>query len=64
MDSKQMKKFREHHGFKQVEVALIAGLSQSRLSLIENGWVRPRSDEVERIKAAFAILTKGNRDEF
>jgi len=58
-NGRKLKRFREYQGFKQVEISLISGISQSRLSLIENGWVRPRADEVERIKVAFEKLTKG-----
>lgn len=34
---------------RQIEVATLAGLSQARLSLIENGWQRARPDELARV---------------
>lgn len=45
-------------GLRQVEVAKVGGLQISRLSLIENCWVRPRSDEITRIQKAIDELSK------
>lgn len=39
----------------QLEVALRAGINVGRLSLIENGHVDPRPDEITRIAAALNV---------
>jgi transcriptional regulator with XRE-family HTH domain len=59
MIGKTIKDFRKHHNIKQVAVAAVSGISQTRLSQIENGWVVPRPDEVRSIKSAISELTKG-----
>jgi len=47
---------REKLGLRQVEVAKVGGFQISRLSLIENAWVRPRPDEIQRIEDAINEL--------
>ena len=42
----------------QVEVAQAAGLSTSTLSLIENNWRRPSSEEAGRLCAVLEITLK------
>jgi transcriptional regulator with XRE-family HTH domain len=39
----------------QVEVALAAGINQARLSLLENGHVAPRGDELDRLSRALGV---------
>ena len=39
----------------QYEIAARAGLTQSRLSWIENGHVEPRADELRRIARALGV---------
>jgi predicted transcriptional regulator len=57
------KKLRESLSLKQIAVAKAACISQSRLSLIENGWVDPSPDELARIEAAIKSLARGNHAE-
>lgn len=45
-------------GLKQVEVAKITGIDRARLSLIENSWVDPKPEEVQRIKAVICAKSK------
>lgn len=45
-------------GLKQVEVAKITGIDRSRLSLIENSWVDPKPEEVQKIKAVICAKSK------
>jgi len=60
MEAKEVGKIlrarREESGLRQVEVAKVGGLHISRLSLIENCWVRPRPDEIARIEDAINEL--------
>jgi transcriptional regulator with XRE-family HTH domain len=41
---------------KGLEVARKAGLSTSRLSLIENGWVEPTPVEIEKLRRVLPSL--------
>ncbi len=43
---------RVERGERAVEVAMRAALHPSRLSVIENGWVSPRPDELKRLARA------------
>ncbi len=47
---KDLKLERIKAGLKQVEIAKITGIDRSRLSLIENCWIEPRPQELEKIK--------------
>ena len=42
----------------QVAVAATAGIDVTRLNRIENGWVAPKPDEIERIAAALGVTVK------
>ena len=55
IDSKQ-KDFRKRFKLRQIAVAKAAGINQSRLSLIENNWVKPSPDEVKSIEDAILRL--------
>ena len=52
-------------GFNQWDISLKTGISQSKLSLIERGYVNPRDDEKERIADALncAVADIFPRDE-
>lgn len=54
-----LRKRREELGLRQVEVAKESGINPSRMSMIENTWIMPRFDEVDRIKAAMERLAAG-----
>ena len=56
-----LKQRRKELGLRQVEVGKETGINISRLSLIENTWVRPRRQEVHRIEAALERLSSGNQ---
>ena len=44
---------------KQIQVSKMIGMDNTRYSLIENGWVDPRPDEVKKIKKVIpAAFTK------
>jgi transcriptional regulator with XRE-family HTH domain len=51
---------RKSLGLRQVEVAKEAGIDRSRLSLIENEWISPRTDELARIRGAIQRLAERN----
>lgn len=53
-----VKRVRLESGRRQIEVARSAGLNAPRLSLIENGWVEARPDEIERIAAALGVTPR------
>jgi transcriptional regulator with XRE-family HTH domain len=38
-------------GLKQLEVAKFTGIDRSRLSLIENSWIEPKPEELQKINA-------------
>jgi transcriptional regulator with XRE-family HTH domain len=46
---------RVRQGRSQLEVARQIGMHPTRLSKIENGWERPREDEVLAIRAALKL---------
>ena len=37
-------------GLKQVELARLTGIDRSRLSMIENSWIDPKPEEIQKIK--------------
>ena len=41
-------------GLKQLEVFKATGIDRARLSLIENGWIEPRAEEIQKIKEAIS----------
>lgn len=45
---------------KQLEVAKLTGIDHSRLSLIENGWVDPKPEELRKIEAVISIYAKNS----
>jgi len=40
---------------KQLELARQIGISPSRLSLIENGWAKPRPEELSALRKALGL---------
>ena len=56
-----LKKARFIRGKTQFELRLLTGIHQSRISVIEKGYVVPRDDEKERLEAA--LNTKIDWDE-
>lgn len=53
-----MNRLREKRFFKMVnqyKLASLAHVHQSRISLIENGYVKPRHDEKERLAKALGV---------
>jgi len=48
----ELKKTRILKELNQFQVSIATGVSQSRISLIENGYVQPRDDEKERLANA------------
>lgn len=57
------RELRKSLGLKQIAVAKAAKIHVSRLSLIENGWVTPRQDEIHKIKTAVKQLVNESKDE-
>lgn len=57
------RKLRESLGLKQIAVAKASGIHQSRLSLIERGWVEPRPEELAKIESAVKFLARGSHAE-
>jgi hypothetical protein len=56
-DGKELRELRESHGLKQVEVAMEARISPSRLCFIER-WGKPGAEESQRIREAINRLSK------
>lgn len=48
----RIKLIRQVKQVSQLELAKITGIDNSRLSLIENGYVKPTSEQLDKIKAA------------
>ncbi len=46
-------------GLRQVELAKLAGIDRSRLSMIENSWIDPKPEELQKIKAVISQYAKG-----
>lgn len=45
-------------GLKQIEVFKLTNIDRSRLSLIENGWIDPKPEELKKIKAVILAHAK------
>jgi predicted transcriptional regulator len=45
-------------GLKQLEVFKMTGIDRSRLSLIENGWIDPKQDEIKKIEKVISAYAK------
>jgi transcriptional regulator with XRE-family HTH domain len=43
---------------KALEVCKLTGIDKSRLSLIENGWVQARPDELRKIESVINLYAK------
>jgi len=56
-EGRELRKLRKSHGLKQVQVAIEARISPSRLCLIER-WVRPGKEESERVREAIYRLSQ------
>ena len=48
----KLREIRFLRGMNQYQLAILAQMHQSRISLIENGYVKPRADEKERLAKA------------
>jgi transcriptional regulator with XRE-family HTH domain len=55
-EGKELRKLRESHGLKQVQVAMEAQISPIRLCLIER-WVKPGETESQRVREAIYRLS-------
>lgn len=40
----------------QFQLRIATGIHQSRISLIENGWVPPKSEEMQKLSKALGAL--------
>ena len=47
-----LREIRFYRGFSQYDITLRTGIPQSKISLIERGYVQPGDDEKERIAKA------------
>ena len=61
MEGKQIKTIRKNFGLKAVTLAKQAGVTISRLSLIENEHIKPHETELDKIEGALSELTKGSQ---
>lgn len=59
MTGMQLKLKRIRLRVRQIEVSRASGIATSRLSLIENGYVKPRADELMAICAALGTKDAG-----
>ena len=50
-----LKQIRFNKRLSQFELAVLAEVHQSRISLIENCWIEPRPDEQERLAKALNV---------
>lgn len=50
-----LREFRQRRGLSQSAIAVLSGLSQREVSLIERGEVRPRPQTVVKLARAFGI---------
>ncbi len=41
-------------GLRQIELARLAGIDRSRLSMIENGWLDAKAEELKKIRRVIA----------
>ncbi len=56
-EGKELRILRKSHGLKQVQVAMEAQISPSRLCLIER-WVKPGKEESQRVREAIYRLSR------
>lgn len=61
MEGIELKIARIRQGRKQLDLARSTGIHATRLSKIENGWERPRPDELKRIAAALNLNENDRR---
>ena len=45
-------------GLSQIELAKLAGIDRSRLSMIENSWIDPKPEELKKIRAVISVYAK------
>lgn len=50
-----LKELRFRKGLNQFDIQLLSGVHQSRISLIERGYVKPTSKELERLARALKV---------
>lgn len=50
-----LREFRQERGLSQAAIAVLGGLSQREVSLVERGEVRPRPATIVRLARAFGI---------
>ena len=50
-----LRELRRRAGWSQYQLEAACGISQARISLIENGWRRPKGDEVTRLAEIFGV---------
>jgi transcriptional regulator with XRE-family HTH domain len=54
----ELKLRRMKAGLKQLQIFKETGIDRSRLSLIENGWIDPKPDELKKIQAVISAHAK------
>ena len=50
-----LRELRRRAGWSQYQLEAACGISQARISLIENGWRHPKDDEVARLAEIFGV---------
>lgn len=55
MDRNRLREIRFFKRINQYQLALQTGLTQSRISIIENGYVTPKDDETGRLARALGV---------
>jgi transcriptional regulator with XRE-family HTH domain len=55
MQTTQLKLARVARGVLQVDIARRARIDRSRLSQLENGWLEPRDEELQRLAVALGV---------
>jgi len=51
----KLKLTRIEHERAQIDVAMQAGINPTRMNRLENGWLQPRADELQRIAGALGV---------
>jgi transcriptional regulator with XRE-family HTH domain len=54
----KLKEMRFHKGLTQWDLVLETGISQSKLSLFERGYLEPKPDEKARLARALGVPTR------
>jgi transcriptional regulator with XRE-family HTH domain len=55
MNTNRLREERQRRRVTQFQLRIASGVHQSKISLIENGWIEPRDDEQRRLAKALSV---------